>query len=208
MTSAPIRILLADDHCMVRLGLASILHSEPDLQVVAEAAYATETLEQYRQHQPDISLLDVRMPGGGLEALRLIQGEFPEARSIMVTTHDREEYIHSAVAAGARGYLLKSADEAAVVEAVRRVHQGGRYFPAAITARLAERAQARALTAREVEILDFVYKGLSNKEIAALLQLSEFTVKGHISNIMSKLEASDRTEAVAIGLQRGIIELD
>lgn len=205
---SPLRILLADDHCMVRVGLISILHSEPDLRVVAEADNAERAVALFREHLPDVTLLDVRMPGGGLAALQSIRAEFRNARVIMVTTHDREEYIHSAVQGGARGYLLKSEDEAAVVRAVRTVHSGGTYFPIHIAARLAERAQGRPLSARETEILGLVYKGLSNKEIGALVQVSEFTVKGHLSNILKKLGACDRTEAVAMALQRGVLDLD
>ena len=203
-----ISILLADDHCMVRVGLASILHSEPDLKVIAEASTAQEAVRLFRLHKPDITLLDIRMTGDGLLALRTIQTEFPTARVIMVTTHDCEEYVHAAVHTGARGYLLKSEDESSVVRAVRAVHSGETYFPRNISARLAERSQSKSLSPRESEILEFVSKGLTNKEIASVLQVSEFTVKGHLSNLLGKLGASDRTEAVSIGVQRGIISLD
>ena len=206
--NSPIRILLADDHCMVRVGLASILHSEPDLRVVAEAENATEAIARFREHSPDVSLLDVRMSGGGIEALRAIRGEFPASRVIMVTTHDREEYIFAAVEAGACGYLLKSADEAGVVHAVRQVNAGNTYITASNDALIAERRQARSLTPREVEILQLVYKGLHNKEIGSVLGLSEFTVKGHLSSIIGKLGAGDRTEAVVVALQNGILDLD
>src|SRR5262249_46296638 len=156
MTPPLIRILLADDHCMVRVGLTSILHSEPDLRVVAEAENAQEAIERFREQRPDVTLLDVRMAGGGLEALRAIRREFAEARVIMVTTHDREEYIFGAVEAGACGYLLKSEDEAGVVQAVRQVHAGGSYFPATVASLLAERRRSRPLTPREVEIIQLV----------------------------------------------------
>lgn len=205
----PIRLLLVDDHLVVRMGLAAVLGLEPDFVIVGEAEDAAGALAQYRVFEPEITLLDLRMPGAsGLEALRSIRAEYPEARLIMLTTSELEEDIFQAIEAGAAGYLLKTAQRAELAGAIRLVHDGGRAVPAPLEARLVERAQRRSLSPRELEVLDYLRRGLSNKDIGVALGVTEHTAKAHVKAILAKLEAADRAEAVANGFQRGLLQVD
>ena len=210
MTSAsPIRVLAVDDHPLIRAGVVAFLATEPDLQVVAEAANGEEALEQYRELRPDIVLMDLSMPVmDGLSATRAILDEFPDASVIVLTTYDGDEDIHRALDAGARGYLLKDMVAADVLNVIRTVHGGRRGIPHAVAAKLAEHTPRIPLTPREAEVLSLVAKGLSNAEVAARIGRTEGTVKVHLKNILQKLDASDRTEAVTTALRRGFIRLE
>jgi len=204
----PIRLMTVDDHPIYRGGLASLIAAYRDLQLVAEAANGREAVERFRQHRPDVTLMDLSMPiMGGVEAIAAIRAEFPEARVIALTTWDGDADIHRALDAGARGYLLKDVVSEEVADAIRQVHAGGRSIPAEVAKRLATFTPRIDLTEREVEALTYMAKGLSNKEIGALLGRTEGTIKVHVLHILQKLEAADRTEAVTIGLTRGIIHL-
>jgi two-component system, NarL family, response regulator len=204
----PIRILLADDHIVVRLGLVSIIHSKPDMRVVAEAVSGEQAIELYRQHRPDLVLMDLRMPGlDGVEAMRALRGEFREARFLVLTTYRRDEDIYRALTAGASGYILKSASSDELISAIRAVSQGQRYIPPAIAARLAERMPILELSARELDVLRLICKGFANKEIASRLGIAEHTVKNHVANILDKMGAEDRTQAAVYALERGLVEL-
>lgn len=203
-----IRLLTVDDHPIYRGGLASLIGAYPDLQLVAEAANGREALEAWRQHRPDVTLMDLSMPVmGGVEAIAAIITEYPEARMIALTTWDGDADIHRALEAGARGYLLKDMVSDEVADAIRQVHAGGRAIPGAVAQRLASFTPRIDLTEREVEVLAHVARGLGNKEIGAALGRTEGTIKVHVLHILQKLHAADRTEAVTIGLQRGIIHL-
>jgi two-component system, NarL family, response regulator len=205
----PIRVLIADDHFVVRMGLTAVVTTQPDMAVVAEAANGRQALELFRHHRPDVTLMDLRMPEmDGIEAITAIRKEFPDSRFIVLTTFDGDEDIYRALQAGARSYLLKDMLQAGLVEAIRAVHAGQRRIPAEVAARLAERMDRTELTSREMEVLGLIVKGKSNKEIAASLKIAEGTVKIHINNILSKLGVSDRTQAATFALQRGIIHLD
>jgi two-component system NarL family response regulator len=209
MKTQDIRILLADDHHVVRIGLTAILNLEPGLTVVAEAEDGPQAIAMFRQHRPDVTLMDVRMPGmGGVETTAAIRKEFPEAKILMLTTYDGDEDIHRAFQAGASGYLLKNVSAAELVQAIKTVRSGERYLPAAVAQRLAERNAGADLTVRELDVLKLMVKGLSNREIGRLLGFSENTAKFHIKSILLKLDASDRTEAATAALQRGYLHLD
>lgn len=205
----PIRILIADDHFVVRMGLAAVIHTQSDMTVVAEATTGSQAVEFFRQHRPDITLMDLRMPEmDGIEAITTIRREFPEGRFIVLTTYDGDEDIYRALQAGARAYLLKDMMRDGLIEAIRAVHAGQRRIPAEVANRLAERMNRTELTARELEVLRLIVEGKSNKEIAAKLFIAEGTVKIHINNILSKLGVSDRTQAATFALQRGIVHLE
>jgi two-component system NarL family response regulator len=204
----PIRLLLADDHAVVRMGLAELLNLEPDFRVVAEAEDAADAVAKYRSEQPDIAILDVRMTGGGVTALRDIRAEFPNARIVMLTTYDREEDIHAALTAGASAYLLKTIGRNELAHAIRQAHAGIRSIPPHVARLLEARRTSKQLTARELDVLRLMSKGLTNKEIGNILGCSEFTAKTHVKNILMKLQVSDRTEAVGAALQRGILAED
>lgn len=205
----PIRILIADDHFVVRMGLLALINTQPDMIVVAEASTGKEAVELFRQHRPDIALMDLRMPEvNGIEAIALIRREFPDARLIVLSSYDGDEDIYRALQAGARAYLLKSMLRENVLETIRAVHAGLRRIPEEIATRLAERMNRDQLTAREMEVLRLIVDGKSNKEIAAALHVSEGTVKIHVNNILSKLGVSDRTQAAIFALQHGLIHLD
>lgn len=208
MSKRPIRILVADDHYVVRMGLVALVETEPDLRVVGEAADGTRAVELFAQLKPDLVLMDVRMPVcDGIVATEKIRGQFPEARILMLTTYDGDEDIHKALRAGASGYLLKNSTRESLIPALRAVAAGQRWIPQEIASRLATRKRFEELTPREVEVLEQLAKGLANKEIADVLGISEHTVKDHLKNILGKLHVADRTEAVTAALQRGIIHL-
>lgn len=200
--------MTVDDHPIYRGGLAALIAAYPDLKLVTEAANGREAVERYRQLRPDVTLMDLSMPVmTGVEAISTIVAEFPEARIIALTTWDGDADILRALEAGARGYLLKDVVSEDVASAIRQVHAGGRAIPSDVAQRLAAFTPRIDLTEREIEVLTHMAKGLSNKEIGALLGRTEATIKVHVLHIFQKLQAADRTEAVTIGLQRGIIHL-
>jgi DNA-binding NarL/FixJ family response regulator len=208
MAKTPIRILLVDDHSMVRMGLATILGVEKDLKVVGEAEDAEQAVAAFREHRPDVTLMDARMPGAsGVEALQKIRAEFPEARVIMLTTFDLEEMVFAALEAGASGYLLKSVQRAELIDAIRQVHAGERCFPEAMQRRLADQGSHKRLSPREMQTLDLVRKGLSNRDIGVALGVTENTAKAHVKAILLKLGVADRAEAVAAGFERGLLQI-
>jgi DNA-binding NarL/FixJ family response regulator len=203
-----IRVLAADDHALLRYGIASLVNAQPDMSLVAQAATGREALELFRKHRPDITLMDLQMPDiSGIEAIIGIRSEFPDARIIVLTTYSGDVQIVRALRAGARGYLLKGSVHTDLVETIRAVHAGQKRVPAEIAAELAEYTGEDDLTPREVDVLRLIAKGNANKEIAAQLSIAEETVKSHVTRILDKLRANDRTHAVTIGLERGIIEL-
>ena len=206
--ASPIRILAADDHPLIRAGLVSFLGTEPGLQVVAEAGNGEEALEKYREVRPDIVLMDLSMPlMDGLTATRAIIEEFPDAKVIVLTTYGGDEDIHRALDAGAMGYLVKDMVAGDIVGIIRMVRAGRRGIPQPIAAKLAEHTPRIPLTPRETEVLELVANGLSNGEVAARIGRTEGTVKVHLKNILQKLGANDRTEAVTTALRRGFIRL-
>jgi DNA-binding NarL/FixJ family response regulator len=207
MTNAPrTTVLSVDDHPLIREGLSALLANEPDMTVVGEAADGEEAIERYRELRPDIVLMDLVMPVmDGLDAARAILSEFPSAHIIMLTTFDGDEDIFRALALGAKGYLLKNMLRKEVLNVIRAVSAGGRGIPPAVAARLAEYTPRVSLTPREIEVLQLLAKGFSNPEIGRILGRTEGTVKVHVKNILQKLEASDRTEAVMMAVQRGFI---
>lgn len=206
--SEPIRLLVADDHTVVRQGLVALLNTVPGFKVVAEAADGSEAIEHFDQHRPDVTLMDLRMPKlGGVEAVTVIRRKQPAARIIVLTTFDGDEEIYRALQAGAKGYLLKGMSGDELIEAVRAVHAGKTRVPAPVAERLVGRMAGPGLTSRELEVLKAIVAGRSNKEIAHDLSISQATVKTHINNILSKLGVADRTQATTTALQRGIVQL-
>jgi DNA-binding NarL/FixJ family response regulator len=206
--SEAIRILVADDHNVVRQGLVALIKTVPDMTVVAEAADGAQAVEMFRQHRPDVTIMDLRLPGmSGVDAIMHIRRDFPSARILVLTTFDGDENIFRALQAGARGYLLKDMFGDELMEAIRSVHAGKTRIPAPIAQRLAERMGGPSLTNRELDVLKLIVSGKSNKDIGAELTISEATVKTHINSILSKLGVSDRTQAATTALQRGIVEL-
>jgi len=209
MSSAPgmIRILAVDDHALLRKGLAAVVNAEPDMKLVAEGSNGEEAVEKFRIHRPDVTLMDLQMPGlNGIEATIRILSEFPDARIIVLTTYNGDAQVLRALRAGARAYLLKGHDRE-LIETIHAVFKGQKRIPPEVAAELAEHATDDELSAREVEVLQLIAVGNSNKQIADLLFLAEATIKSRVSNILSKLGASDRAHAVTIALKRGIIEL-
>jgi two-component system NarL family response regulator len=203
-----IRILVVDDHPLMRLGLRTRIQAEPDMTVVAEAGDGHAAAAAYAAHKPDITLLDLRLPGmDGPETITVIRKDDPDARIIVLTTYDADEDVYRAVQAGARGYLLKGTFAEGMLEAIRNVHAGRRLIAPELAARLADRASSPSLTSREIAVLELVAKGMSNKEIGAALFVSETTIKYHLKNIYAKLGASDRTEAALLAAQRGILAI-
>jgi len=204
----PIRILVADDHNIVRQGLTALLKTVPDMNVIAEAGDGEQAVALFRQFRPDITIMDLRMPKmGGVEAIHEIRSQDPAARIIVLTTFDGDEDIYRALQAGARGYLLKDMFGEELIDAIRVVHAGKQKIPAAVALKLAERMVGPNLTARELEVLNCIVSGKSNRDIGLELSISEATVKTHINNLLGKLGVSDRTQAATTALQRGIVHL-
>src|SRR5713101_670951 len=205
---ASIRVLSVDDHPLLRQGIAAIINSQPDMLLVAEASSGSEGIQKFRAHQPDVTLMDLRLPDmSGIDTVIAIRTEFSDARIIMLTTFEGDVEVQRALEAGARGYMLKSMPPKELVEVIRQVHAGKKRVPAELAAQLAEHLSDEDLTAREIEVLNQIAGGNRNRDIAEKLFISEETVKVHVKHIMEKLGASDRTQAVAIGVRRGIIEL-
>jgi len=204
----PIRILSVEDHPVFREGLNTIIASQADMQLVAQAANAAEAIREFRKHRPDITLMDLRLPGtDGIDTLISIRGEFPAARIIMLTTSDGDAEIQRALRAGAAAYVLKSMPKDELLAVVRSVHEGGRHIPPAVAARLAEHLGEDDLTTRELEVLQLIRDGFRNKQIADQLAIAETTVNFHIKNLVEKLGANDRTHAVTIALRRGLLRV-
>ncbi len=205
----PLTLLIVDDHFVFRAGLRAVLSLRKDFRVVAEADDAASALVEFRRHAPAVTLMDLRLPDDtGIVALRRIRQEFPAARVLMLTTFDGDEDIHRALEAGAGGYLLKSVPGPELLRAIEAAALGKRYIPPQVQKRLEERATFGELTDREREVLPFVVKGLTNKDIARILKFTEFTAKAHVRSLLTKLGAADRTELVAIAVQRGLVHLE
>jgi DNA-binding NarL/FixJ family response regulator len=203
-----IRVFSVDDHPLLREGIAAIINNQQDMEVIAQAANGQDAIQHFNKHQPDVTLMDLRLPDmSGIDAMMAIRAEFPEARIILLTTFEGDVEIKRALEAGARGYLLKSMPPKELVEAIRQVHAGKKRIPPQLAAQLAEHMSDEALTTREIEVLGQIAGGNRNRDIAEQLFISEETVKVHIKHIMEKLGANDRTQAVAIGIRRGIIQL-
>jgi len=203
-----IRILTVDDHPLLREGVASMINAEPDMQLVAEADSGEEAIKQFRSHRPDVTLMDLQMPGmNGVDAISAIREEFADARIIVLTTYTGDVQVLHALKAGAAGYLLKSALRTELLNAIRTVHTGHRHVTASIATEIAQHVGEIALSERELEVLRKVAAGNSNKQVAAQLGISEDTAKAHMKNILAKLNANDRTHAVTIAVRRGIIDI-
>jgi len=203
-----IRVLSVDDHPLLRQGIGAIVNSQPDMTLLAEASSGREAILKYREHLPDVTLMDLRLPDiSGIDAMMAIRAEFHEARIVMLTTFEGDVEIQRALAAGARGYLLKSMPPGELVDGIRQVHAGRKRVAPEVAAKIAEHVSDETLTAREIDVLRHVAGGNRNRDIAELLRISEETVKVHLKHVMEKLAASDRTQAVAIAIRRGIIQL-
>jgi len=203
-----IRVLTVDDHSLLRKGIAALVNAEPDMKLIAEASNGQEAIESFRLHRPDVTLMDIQMPGfNGIEAIDCILSEFPDAHIIVLTTYTGDVQVLRALKAGARGYVLKGHVHRELLETIRAVHGGQKKIPPDIAAELAEHATDDELTRREIDVLRLIAAGNSNKLIADQLSIGEATVKSHVTNILSKLGANDRAHAVTIGLKRGIIDL-
>jgi len=208
MNDNPIKIMVIDDQAVVRQGFVALINTVSDMVVVAEGTNGQQAIELYRLHRPDVTLMDLRMPElGGVEAIVAIRKEFRDARLIVLTTYDGEEDIYRSLQEGAQGYLLKDMFFEELEDAIRKVHAGARRIPAQVAERLAERMGSSDLTGREIEVLEQIVAGHSNKAIASRLNISEATVKSHINSILSKLGVSDRTHAATTALQRGLVHL-
>ena len=206
--TSPIRILLADDHPVLRQGIRALAADERDMQFVGEASNGREAIEQFRKHRPDVTLMDLQMPDmNGIDAMNAIRIEFPDARFVILTTYAGDVQISRALKAGARAYLLKSSLRKDLLDTIRAVHAGHKRIPADLALEVADHLADDSLTVREIEVLKLIASGNANKLVADRLSITEETVKGHVKNILSKLAANDRTHAVTIGLKRGIIDL-
>ena len=204
-----LRIMLVDDHYLVRMGLASIIALEPDMTVCAEASTGEQAQALFRAQRPDVTLMDLRLPGmSGTDTVQAIREEYPEARIVMISTYVCDEEIYGALQAGAMAYLVKSVQREELMRAIRKAAAGQRHIPPEVATRLADRVSGSQLSTREVEVLRFLVSGRRNREIASALDIAEGTVKLHVSSILSKLGATDRTEAVTRALQRGIVQLE
>ena len=207
-TQASIRVFCVDDHPLLREGISAIIDNQPDMSLVAEAAAGSEAIQKFREHQPDVTLMDLRLPDmSGIDVLIAIRADFPEARIIMLTTFEGDVEIQRSLEAGARGYLLKSMPPKELVEGIRQVHAGKKRIPPQLAAQLAEHLGDETLSPREIEVLQHIAGGNRNRDIADRLFITEETVKVHVKHIMDKLGAADRTQAVAIAVRRGIIQL-
>jgi DNA-binding NarL/FixJ family response regulator len=206
--SGKIRVLIVDDHPIMRVGIAAIVEATPDMTTVAQAGSGEEAVELFEKHLPDITLMDLRLPGiSGVEAIRILMARHPNARFVVLTTYEGDEDIHQALAAGARSYIIKGMPHEALVSALRRVHAGGRFLPPPVSRALNSRIPNSDLSTREREVLDLIVRGKSNKEIAVELGITESTVKCHVSVILMRLNVTDRTQAVVSALQRGLVHL-
>jgi two-component system, NarL family, response regulator len=204
----PIRILVAEDHLVARVGVSTIVNLQPDMTVVAEAANGQQAIELYRTHLPDVTLLDLRMPiVSGIEAAAAIHKDYPRARLIALTTYGGDEDIRRALQAGVQAYLMKDILHDELLKAIRAVHDGQTYLPASVAAALAAQIPRPDLSARELQVLELIVAGLANKQIAYTLNIAEYTVKNHVKNILDKLAVQDRTQAATVAIQRGIIHL-
>jgi DNA-binding NarL/FixJ family response regulator len=207
MTTQPIRVLIAEDHLIARVGVGTIVETQADMQVVAEAANGAEAVQLHERHRPDVTLMDIRMPVlGGVEAMRAIRERAPTARFIALSTYSGDEEIRRALQAGASAYLTKDVLDDELVKTIRLVHAGRAYLPPAVAATLAAHATRPELTARELDVLGLIVRGMGNKQIASELKIAEYTVKNHVKNVLSKLGVDDRTQAATSALQRGIIQ--
>ena len=203
-----ITVLTVDDHSLLRKGIAALVNAEPDMKLIAEASNGQEAVESFRLHRPDVTLMDIQMPGfNGIEAINRIRSEFPDAHIIVLTTYTGDAQVVKALRAGARAYILKGHVHRELLETIRAVHAGQKRIPPDIAAELAEHAADDELTQREIDVLRLIAAGNSNKLIADQLSIGEATVKSHVTNILSKLGANDRAHAATIGIKRGIIEL-
>jgi DNA-binding NarL/FixJ family response regulator len=205
---AKIRVLVVDDHPIMRVGIAAIIEATPDMTTVAQAGSGEEAVELFEKYLPDVTLMDLRLPGmSGVEAIRNVMAHHPNAKFVVLTTYEGDEDIHQALAAGARSYIIKGMPHDALISALRRVHAGGRFLPPPVSRALNSRIPNSELSAREREVLELIVRGKSNKEIATDLGITESTVKCHVSVILMRLNVADRTQAVVTALQRGLIHL-
>jgi len=209
VSGATLRILVADDHLVYRIGIRSLVGNEPGMKVVGEATDGNSAIELYRKLQPDVMLLDLRMPQkSGIDVVQTIRAEFPQARILVVTSYQTEEEIYQVLRAGALGYILKDMGREMLIDAIRSVQAGERWVSPTIQKQFTERSLRETLTAREVEVMRLLVKGLTNREIAGVFKISESTVKNHVNSLLAKLDVSDRTEAVTLCLVRGIVKLE
>lgn len=205
----PISILIVEDHFLARIALTTIINTQSDMTVVAEADTGEQAIELYRQHKPDVTLMDLRLPGiSGLDATVAIRRDFPDAQIIVLTNYEGSEDVYRCLRAGVRSYLLKDTSGEELLQALRTVRAGKHYIPQAVAARLSERLLMSDLTHRELDVLKLIVHGMSNKEIADALNIAEKTVRIHVSNLLGKMDVSDRTQAAITALQRGLIHLE
>jgi DNA-binding NarL/FixJ family response regulator len=203
-----IRILIVDDHPIMRVGIAAILNAQPNMEVIGQAGSAEDAIRIFRQMRPDLTLMDLRLPdASGVEAIRAIRVLAPDARVVVLTTYEGDEDIHQALEAGARGYLIKGMSHDVLLQALRRVLAGQRFLPPVVTSALSSRTPGSHLSHRELEVLQLLFAGKSNREIAEELQIKEATVKSHVSVILMRLNVTDRTQAVVEGLKRGLVHM-